>query len=96
MGGQCGPLPPSLTSARDILIGYVGLSLLGSFGGGQLRWEGLVPVAGVAATLLFLMVVDHDSAGAKFRAKVNTALYGKRRGRVRRSFVHRLRLRRSA
>jgi membrane associated rhomboid family serine protease len=66
----------SAMSARDILIGYVGLSLLASFGGGQLRWEGLVPVAGVAATLLFLMVVEHDSAGAKFRAKLNTALYG--------------------
>ena len=66
----------SAMRARDLLIGYVGLSLLGSFGGGQMRWEGLVPVAGLAATLLFLTVVDGDSAAAKYRERLNTALYG--------------------
>jgi len=63
-------------SARDVLLAFVGVSLLGSLGGGQLHWEGLVPLAGVAATLLFLVVVDRDSARAKFHARLNTALYG--------------------
>jgi hypothetical protein len=63
-------------SARDVLLGFVGLSLLSSLGGGQLHWEGLVPLAGLAATLLFLLVVDRDSARAKFHARLNTALYG--------------------
>jgi membrane associated rhomboid family serine protease len=62
--------------ARDLLIVYVGYSLLGSLGAGQLRWDGLVPAAGLAATLLFLRIVDHDSAGAKFRQRLDTALYG--------------------
>jgi membrane associated rhomboid family serine protease len=62
--------------ARDLLVAYVGLSLFGSFGGGQARWDGLVPVAGLAATLLFLVVIDRDSAGAKFRQRLDTALYG--------------------
>lgn len=66
----------SALSARDLLIGYIGLTLLGAVGGGQLRWDGLVPVAGLASALLFLTVVDRDSAGAKFRQRLNTALYG--------------------
>ena len=36
----------SALSVRDLLIGYIGLTLLGAVGGGQLRWNGLVPVAG--------------------------------------------------
>ena len=63
-------------SARDVLLAFVAYSVLASLGGGQLHWEGLVPLAGLAATLLFLMVVDRDSARAKFHARLNTALYG--------------------
>ena len=63
-------------SARDVLLALVGLSLVSSLGGGQLHWEGLVPLAGLAATLLFLLVVDRDSARAKFHARLNSALYG--------------------
>jgi membrane associated rhomboid family serine protease len=62
--------------ARDLLIVYVGYSLLGSVGGGQLRWDGLIPAAGAAAALLFLVVIDRDSAGAKFRQRLDRALYG--------------------
>ena len=63
-------------SARDFLVAFIGLSVLGSLGGGQRRWEGLVPLAGLAATVLFLVVVDRDSARAKFHARRHTALYG--------------------
>ena len=63
-------------SARDFLVAFIGLSVLGSLGGGQLRWEGLVPLAGLAASVLFLVVVDRDSARAKFHARLHTALYG--------------------
>jgi len=63
-------------SARDFLVAFIGLSVLGSLGGGQLRWEGLVPLAGLAATVLFLVIVDRDSARAKFHARRHTALYG--------------------
>lgn len=62
--------------ARDLLVVYLGYSLLGSVGGGQLRWDGLVPVAGAAATLLFLVIIDRDSARAKFRQRLDAALYG--------------------
>ena len=62
--------------ARDLLIAYLGFSLVGSLVGGQLRWDGLVPVGGAAATLLFLAIIDRDSAGAKFRQRLDTALYG--------------------
>ena len=65
-------------SARDALIGYVGLSVYGSVIGGQMRWEALVPLAGLAAALLFLRIIDHDSAGAKFRQRLDTAMYGER------------------
>lgn len=64
--------------ARDALLVFVGLSALGSIGGGQVRLDGLVPLAGLAATLLFLRIVDHDSAGAEFRKRLDTALYGDR------------------
>lgn len=63
-------------SARDFLILLIGYSVLGSLGGGQLNWEGLVPLAGLGASLLFLLIIDRDSAGAKFRSRLDTALYG--------------------